>query len=61
MLRMTEERILKKVPRRKQRSRWEQQVRKDITQKEAGTWEKIEEEELWEDTGREAWLSDDKV
>jgi hypothetical protein len=30
------------------RSRWEQQVMKDM-QKEERTWEEIEEEELWKD------------
>jgi hypothetical protein len=30
------------------RSRWEQQVRKDITRKDGRTWEVTEEEGLWE-------------
>jgi hypothetical protein len=52
-----EERILKNVlnlkvnrkcPRGGSRSRWEQQVRKPVTQEEGRTWE--ETEKLWEDT-----------
>jgi hypothetical protein len=35
-----------KCPRGKMRSRWEQQVRKDVTQREGN------EEELWEDRDR---------
>jgi hypothetical protein len=31
---------------RRQRSRWEQQVRKDVTQKAGRTWEEIEEKQL---------------
>jgi hypothetical protein len=31
----------------KDRSKWEQQIRKVVTQIEGRTWEEIEEEELW--------------
>jgi hypothetical protein len=36
-----------KHPRGKLKSRWEQQVRKDVTQNEGRTWEETEEWELW--------------
>jgi hypothetical protein len=58
VLRMNKERIPKKVsnmkvkgkhPRGRPRSRWEQQVREDVTQREVRPWEEIEEMELWED------------
>jgi hypothetical protein len=51
---MKEQRILKKVfnikvkgkrQRGRPRSRWKQQVRKNVTQEEGRTWEEIEEEE----------------
>jgi hypothetical protein len=57
---MNEDRLPKKVlnmkaegtfPRGRQISRWEQQVRKDVTQKQR-TWEHTEQEELWEDRDR---------
>jgi hypothetical protein len=38
-----------KCPRGRPRSRWEQQVRKDVIQREGRPWK---EEELWEDRGR---------
>jgi hypothetical protein len=53
---MKEEKIPRKVlnkrlkgrcPRRKPRSRWEKQVRKDVKWKERRPWEEIEEE-LWQ-------------
>jgi hypothetical protein len=38
-----------KCQRGRPRSRWEKQVRKDITQREERQEEEIEQEELWED------------
>jgi hypothetical protein len=42
------------------RSRWEQQIWKDVTQKEGRTWEEIGDEELWTDKDRwRGLVSDD--
>jgi hypothetical protein len=40
-----------KRPRGRPRSRWEQQARKEVTQKEGRTWEEIEEQKLWQRLG----------
>jgi hypothetical protein len=51
-----------KRPGGRPRSRWKQQVRNDVTQKEGRKWEEIEEEEEEEEWLRldaEGWLSDD--
>jgi hypothetical protein len=41
-----------KYPRGRPTSRWEQQVRKDVTQRERRPWEETEEEEL----PRDRWM-----
>jgi hypothetical protein len=38
------------------RSRWEQQVRKDVIKKEGRQWEETEEELLWKAETGEAWI-----
>lgn len=36
-----------KYPRERLGSRWEQEVKKDVTEKQGRTWGKAEEEEIW--------------
>jgi hypothetical protein len=44
-----------KCPRGKLSTRWKQQVKKDVTQREGRPWEQTEEE-LWEDRDRSRGL-----
>jgi hypothetical protein len=49
-----------KLLRLKPKWSWERQIRKSTT-KRGGPWGETEEEELWEDTAGETWLSDDPL